>query len=72
MCIGGRSQLPSLSVPLIESLATDIAPRLCVRFADHPRFWPDLIAATRSRDSQLRALSRLAVIPLVVTEVIAD
>lgn len=68
LCIGYREKLPRLSVPLIESLATDAAPRLRVRFADHPRFWPDLVSAARSGDPQLRALSRLAVIPLVLAE----
>ena len=68
LCIGYGEKLPQLGVRLIESLATDAAPRLCVRFADHPRFWPDLIAAARSGDPQLRALSRLAVIPLALAE----
>ncbi len=68
LCIGYGEQLPQLSVRLIESLATDAAPRLCVRFANHPRFWPDLISAARSGDPQLRALSRLAVIPLALAD----
>jgi len=68
LCVGCGEKLPKLSVRRIESVATDAAPRLRVRFAAHPRFWPDLIAAARSADPQLRALSRLAVIPLVLAE----
>ncbi|MFW2403840.1 MAG: hypothetical protein ACN4GT_03665 [Gammaproteobacteria bacterium] len=68
LCIGCGEKLPQLSVRRIESLATDAAPRLRVRFAGHPRFWSDLIAAARSADPQFRALSRLAVIPLVLAE----
>ncbi|MBT8441011.1 MAG: hypothetical protein KJO76_01400 [Gammaproteobacteria bacterium] len=68
LCLGYGEKLPPFSVRLIESLATDAAPRLCVRFAGHPRFWPDLVVAARSEDPQLRALSRLSVIPLVLAE----
>lgn len=68
LCVGNPRSMPHVTVPMIESLAGDAAPRLCIRFARHPRFWPDLISAAQSGDPQLRALSRLAVIPLVLAE----
>jgi len=68
LCIGPRRQLPPLSVPMIEVLAGHATQRLRVRFGDHPRFWPDLIRAARSRNPELRDLSRLAVLPLVLAE----
>ena len=72
LCVGCASELPSLSVSMIEALAVEAAPRLRVRFADHPRFWADLVFAARSSDSHLRSLARLAVIPLVVGGKAAD
>lgn len=68
LCIGPGERLPALSVPVIESLAGRATERLRVRFGDHPRFWPDLIRAARSRDEELRDLSRLAAVPLVLAE----
>jgi hypothetical protein len=68
LCIGPRRQMPPLSVPVIEALAGHATQRLRVRFGDHPRFWPDLIRAARSKNPDLRDLSRLAVLPLVLAE----
>ena len=72
LCIGPCRQLPTLSVPVIEVLAGHATQRLRVRFGDHPRFWPDLIRAARSQNSELRNLSRLAVLPLVLAEELHD
>lgn len=72
LCIGPGDRLPPLSVPLIESLAGLATQRLRVRFGAHPRFWPDMVRAARSRDAELRALSRLAVLPLVLAEECCD
>ncbi len=68
LCIGPGERPPALSVPVIESLAGRATERLRVRFGDHPRFWPDLIRAARSPDAELRDLSRLAAVPLVLAE----
>jgi len=68
LCLGPGEQLPVLSVTIIEQLAGRATERLRVRFAEHPRFWPDLLRAARSRDVELRTLSRLAVLPLVLAE----
>ncbi|MFQ5633866.1 MAG: hypothetical protein ACE5G3_00855 [Gammaproteobacteria bacterium] len=68
LCIGSADSLPALSVAVIEEFAADATARLRVRFADHSRFWPDLICAARSRDPDLRALSRLAALPLILAE----
>jgi len=72
LCVGPCPQLPPLSVPVIEALAGNATQRLRVRFGDHPRFWPDLIRAARSQDPDLRELSRLAVLPLVLAEEQSD
>jgi hypothetical protein len=42
--------------------------RLRARFADHPRFWPDLVRAARVTDPDLQSLTRLTIIPLALTE----
>ncbi len=68
LCVGPGGRPPALSVPVIENLAVAATEHLRVRFGDHPRFWPDLIRAARSRDDKLRDLSRLAALPLVLAE----
>lgn len=68
LCIGPERRLPQLGVSEIEAMAGRASQRLRVRFGDHPRFWPDLIRAAQSRDADLRALSRLAVLPLLLAE----
>jgi hypothetical protein len=68
LCLGPDHALPRLGVAQIETLAAHARQRLRVRFGDKPRFWPDLIRAARSRDTDLREFSRLAVLPLMLTE----
>jgi len=68
LCMGPDHPLPQLGVSQIEALAGSARQRLRVRFGDKPRFWPDLVRAARSRDMDLRELSRLAVLPLMLAE----
>jgi hypothetical protein len=68
LCMGPDHPLPRLGVSRIEALAAHARQRLRVRFGNKPRFWPDLIRAARSRDTDLRELSRLAVLPLMLAE----
>lgn len=68
LCVGRDRRLPPLGIREIEAIAGRASDRLRVRFGDHPRFWPDLIRAARSRDTDLRELSRLAVLPLLLAE----
>jgi len=72
LCIGPEQSLPRLGVFEIETLAPHARQRLRIRFADSPRFWPDLIRAARSQDESLRELSRLSVLPLMLTEARTD
>jgi hypothetical protein len=68
LCIGSVERLPELTVARIQLYAGQATHRLRARFADHPCFWPDLMRAARSQDGDLRSLSRLSVIPLVLAE----
>lgn len=68
LCIGPGTQLPPLSIPVIEEFAGQATRHLRVRFGEHPRIWPDLIRAARSHDPDLRLRSRLAVLPVVLAE----
>ncbi len=52
----------------IRSSADLAVERLRARFVDHPSFWIDLIRSARSGNEDFRALSRLAVIPLLLAE----
>ena len=47
----------------VESADSRAARRLRARFADRPRFWPDLICAARMDDTWCGRVSRLAALP---------
>ena len=72
LCVGpanGRvGRLAELSFGEIQGFAGRAMAQLIARFGGHPTFWPDLIRAARSKDSELKALSRLAIIPLTLAE----
>lgn len=57
---------PALSIRLIERHAAQASRQLRIRFAEHPRFWADLIRAARGADPDLRMLARLTALPLIV------
>lgn len=73
LCLGREHDSPvSLAdVPLggINGRAAQAAGTLRARLAEAPFFWPDLIRAARSEDTEFRRLSRLTAIPLFVTSV---
>ena len=72
LCVGpGRARvnrLAALSFREIQGCANPAMYQLNARFSSHPTFWPDLIRAARSEDDELKALSRLAIIPLTLAE----
>jgi hypothetical protein len=68
LCVEAGQPLPAAGFPTIDALAGHAARNLRARFCDHPRFWPDLLRAARSRDADLRELVRLSALPLLVAE----
>ena len=63
---GSAGTGPALSIRLIERHAAQASRQLRIRFAEHPRFWADLIRAARGADPDLRMLARLTALPLIV------
>jgi len=72
LCAGFREKGPGspgeFDFTKIRSSADFAVDQLRARFTDHPTFWSDLIRSARSGDEDLRALSQLTVIPLVLAE----
>ena len=72
LCAGFDEKVPGLpgefDFARILTSADFAVDRLRARFTDHPSFWADLIRSARSGDEELRALSQLTVIPLVLAE----
>lgn len=70
LCVGPERdalvRFADISLGGIRRHASFAAGRLHARLADVPVFWPDLIRAARSDDTEFRRLSRLTAIPLVV------
>jgi hypothetical protein len=66
LCVGPAGTGPALSIRLIERHAAQASRRLRIRFAEHPRFWADLIRAARGADPSLRMIARLTALPLIV------
>jgi hypothetical protein len=65
---GPVSRLANMGFREIQDCARPAVYQLRARFARHCRFWPDLIRAARSSDTEFRCLTRLAIIPLSVAE----
>jgi hypothetical protein len=72
LCIGPAGdrvrRLGDMSFREIQDCARPAFHQLRARFGRHHRFWPDLIRAARSTDREFRCLTRLAIIPLSVSE----
>lgn len=70
LCVGPEqttlARFAQVSLGGIRHHASSVSPHLQARFANVPSFWPDLIRAARSEDTEFRHLSRLTAIPLVV------
>lgn len=64
---GDRSErfagIPLGSIPCRASAASYV---LRARLSELPTFWPDLIRAARSDDNEIRQLSRLRALPMIV------
>ncbi len=57
------ARIPLGSIPCRASAASDL---LRARLVELPKFWPDLIRAARSDDTEMRELSRLRALPMIV------
>jgi hypothetical protein len=72
LCVGpgekGQGMAGEFDFTRIRTSADFAVDRLRARFTAHPSFWTDLIRSARNGDEDLRALSQLTVIPLVLAE----
>lgn len=68
LCVGLDSkrqrELAAIHFRDIQRGAASAAGQLRARYGQHPRLWPQLLQAARSRDSQLREFCRLDLIAL--------
>ena len=71
LCIGPAlalaEKLAILPLREMQSRAGVAVNELEARFADNPRFWPDILKAAHSADEELRMLACLTSIPLCLT-----
>jgi len=64
--------LETTSLAQLRVLGASGAIGLQVRFAAHPRFWPDLLRSAGSDEPDAVTVSRLSVLPLMVSERLAE
>lgn len=69
LCLGPAlaEKLAALPLREMQTRAGVAVSQLEARFADNPRFWPDILKAARSGDEELRMLACLTSIPLCLT-----
>lgn len=71
LCVGPRravaAELAALPLTQIPARAALAVSGLEARFADNPRFWPDLLRAACSGDREARVLACLTSIPLCLS-----
>jgi hypothetical protein len=76
LCVGPEPgevcRVAELSLGGLGGYAAQASGSLQARLVDAPNFWPDLIRASRSENRELRHLSRVAAIPLVVSPAVAS
>ena len=72
LCVGlsleNVNQLAGLNFREIQFHAGAVSRCLEARFSRHPRFWPDLLRASRDGNDTLRRVSRLSSIPMTLAE----
>ncbi|MEM9058440.1 MAG: hypothetical protein AAGD86_13245, partial [Pseudomonadota bacterium] len=62
----GSQAMDSISPVLLKEVAFAAPGLLTARFADNPRFWPDLVRTARSGTAQQRHAARMLGLQLII------